>query len=452
MSANKFFDWFYRSPLMTRPGAVIGLFLMLFVALFNPFGLRESSEQTTETWLLRMLAPFYPEKAQNDVVVVLIDDQALASMQASWPLRYSEQARLLRQLLSYQPKSVFVDLLFTQRRYDGGSTDGLQRVLGSAREQGIPLILADYRDAEGRSQVLPELRAAARTAQVNWSGYGERYPLLLTPGDVDSRTPAMQMYQQGCLGKHCDLNPFADPLLVRWGYWSDGQMSRFVDLSGCGVRGQRNNWMQLFAMLGMDIFRSQHDANDIERPQPCPYTRTLYANQLRDPRVADVLRGKHVFLGAHIRGIPDLVMSPVQGQLPGVYWHAMALDNLLSQDSEYWRSAPEIISGVSITDALEMTLVLLAGLVALWIPDKPITHQGKVLACVSHYRFWFCVLSLFAIFASIALASWWHIAPLDWLGLVLVIGLFYAYLGEPRLASWWEGRVNALKNKERQDA
>lgn len=447
MFAKALFNWLCASPLLTKPGAVIGLLLMLFVSVFNPFGLRESSEQSTEAWLLRMFAPFYPAQAQGDVVVVLIDDQALARMQASWPLRYSEQARLLRQLLSYQPKSVFVDVLFTQRRYDGGSTASLQRVFSSADEQGIPLILADYRDAEGRSQMLAELRTVARTAQVNWSGFGERYPLLLVPGASDSRTPALQMYQQGCVDEDCGLDSFAEPLLVRWGYWSDGRMSRFVDLSGCGIRGQRSNAMQLLTLLGTDSLRSQRDANEVERPQPCPYTRTLYANQLRDPRVAEVLRGKHVLLGAHIRGIPDLVVSPVQGQLPGVYWHAMALDNLLSQGHQYWRSAPEVIRGVSITDVLEMSLVLVAGLVALWIPAKPITHKCWLLRWMSHYRFWFIALSLCAIGASVVLAQWWHIAPLDWLGLILVIGLFYAYLGESRLAAWWEERIGKLNKK-----
>ena len=446
------FNWLCAGPLLTKPGVVLGLLLMLFVSFFNPFGLREVSEQSTEAWLLRMLAPVYPGQAQDDVVVVLIDDRALADMNASWPLRYSEQARLLRQLLSYQPKSVFVDVLFTQRRHAGGSTESLRRVLSSANEQGIPLILADYRDDQRRSQLLPELRAVARTAQVNWSGFGERYPLLLVPTDRDSRTPALQMYQEGCLGEACALEPFVEPLLVRWGYWSDERMNRFVDQSGCGVRGRRSNFEQQLSMFVTDSFRSQRIAHDIERPQPCPYTRTLYANQLRDPRVAEVVHGKHVLLGAHIRGIPDLVASPVQGQLPGVYWHAMALDNLLSQGREYWRGAPEIMRGVSMTDALEMSLALVAGLVALWIPARPLTHRCWLMRLASHYWFWFVALSLCAIGSSMALARYWHIAPLDWLGLILMIGLFYAYLGEPRLAAWWEEWIGKVTKKERQDA
>jgi len=436
------------APLLSKPGAVLGLLLMLFVAFFNPFGLRDASDRHSETWLLRMLAPFYSESGQEEVVVVLIDDQALMSMGASWPLRYGEQARLLRLLLSYQPKSLFVDLLYTQRRYDGGPTDSLQRALGSFREQNVPLILADYRDAQGRSLVLPEFAAMADTAPSNWSGYGERYPLLLPSPLGTLRTPALQLYQAACQAQDCSPEGFEAPLLVRWGYWSDAGMRGFVDLAGCDVRGQRENWGQTFNMLVADAFRSLRSAGEVERPQPCPYTRTLYANQLRDPSVAEVLRGKHVLLGAHIRGIPDLVSSPVQGLLPGVYVHAMALDNLLTQGRSYWRAAPDGWLGISLSDWLELALLLLAGLVALWIPAHPHTKGRFLCRCVSHYLFWFVLLSSLVLLISVYLASCLHIAPFDWLGLLLMIGLFYAYLGEARVAEWWHQRTRRTSTEK----
>ncbi len=430
----------FLAPLLNKPGAVLGLLLMLFVAFFNPFGLRDASDRHSETLLLRMLAPFYPEPGQEDVVVVLIDDQALTDLGASWPLRYGEQARLLRQLLSYQPRSLFVDLLYTQRRYDGGPTESLQRVLRSFREQGVPLILADYHDEQGRSLVLPEFAAMANTAPTHWSGYGERYPLLLPSPQGTLRTPALQLYQAACLEWDCPQEGFDAPLLVRWGYWSDAGMQDLVDLTGCDVRGQRGDWGQVFSMLAADAFRSQRIASEVERPQPCPYTRTLYANQLRDPSVAEVLRGKHVLLGAHIRGIPDFVSSPVQGLLPGVYVHAMALDNLLTQGHSYWRAAPDGWLGISLSDWLEIALLLLAGLVALWIPSQPSAKRGRLYRCASHYLFWFVLLSSLALLISFYLARWLHIAPFDWLGLLLMIGLFYAYLGEARVAEWWHQR------------
>ncbi len=449
--ARRLFAGRFIGQLISKPGAVIGLLVMSFVSIFNPFGLRESSQQSTENWVLRMLAPFYEASGQSEIVVLLIDDQSLADMQMSWPLRYSDQARLLRQLLNYQPKSVFVDVLFTQRRLDGGSTVALERVLQSAAEQGVPMILADYRDDEGRSQILAELGSVAATAQVNWSGFGERYPLVLRSAAGESRSPALQMYQGTCVGAECELATFREPLLVRWGYWVDAAMGRFVSLAGCGIRGERSNVRQALNMLLTDGLRSQRDADEVERPQPCPYAQTLYASQLRDPQVSALLQGRHVFVGAHIRGIPDLVTSPVHGQLPGVYWHAMALDNLLTQGSDYWRSAPEVLPGMSITDLLEMSLLLIAGLLALWIPAQPIKGRGWRLALFTHYGFWFIALSGSAIVASIFLARWWHIAPLDWLGLILMIGLFFAYLGEPRLSAWWDRKASTWNTREIQD-
>ena len=89
----------FLAPLLNKPGAVLGLLLMLFVAFFNPFGLRDASDRHSETWLLRMLAPFYPEAGQEDVVVVLIDDQALTDLGASWPLLLVSQILSRREVV-----------------------------------------------------------------------------------------------------------------------------------------------------------------------------------------------------------------------------------------------------------------------------------------------------------------------------------------------------------------
>ncbi|MGH8353851.1 MAG: CHASE2 domain-containing protein [Pseudomonas sp.] len=428
---------------MVRPGALFGTLLLILILFFNPFGLRDASEQHSEAWLLRMLAPFYPESARSDVVVVLIDDQALAALHTSWPLRYAEQARFLHQLVGYRPRAIFVDLLYTQRRQDGGPLDGFRRVLADAREQGVPLILADYLDPTGQSQLLPELDRVADTAPINWSGVGERYPLLIAGQQGPRPTPALRLYQAHCRVAGCTAEPpaFQAPQLVRWGYWSDPAMVRYLNLAGCGVRGERSALAQAARLLLADSMRSQQDPDRLGRPQPCPYTRTLYLNQLRDPRVAEVLRDKLVLLGAQIRGIPDQVQSPVQGLLPGVYWHAMALDNLLVQGPHYWRDAPDLWGDFSCSDLLELLLVLAAGVIAWRLPAEPRLVGSRWQRWRTHYLFWFGLLGTSALLSSALLALAADIAPLDWLGLILSVGLLYAYLGEARVASWWAGRV-----------
>ena len=97
MLAGKHSTWTaLRRKIASKPGALLGLALMLYVSIFNPFGLRDASDRNTEAWLQRLFALDYPQIAQDEVVVVLIDDQALINQGLGWPLAYDEHARLLR--------------------------------------------------------------------------------------------------------------------------------------------------------------------------------------------------------------------------------------------------------------------------------------------------------------------------------------------------------------------
>ncbi|MDU1661953.1 MAG: ATP-binding protein, partial [Stenotrophomonas maltophilia] len=53
--------------------------------------------------------------------------------------------------------------------------------------------------------------------------------------------------------------------------------------------------------------------------------------------VAGLLRDRLVMVGASITSTGDLVQSPVHGLIPGVYLHAMALDNLINKGMDYDR-------------------------------------------------------------------------------------------------------------------
>lgn len=51
----------------------------------------------------------------------------------------------------------------------------------------------------------------------------------------------------------------------------------------------------------------------------------------------DLLRERIVFVGVNLPALNGRVISPVQGQLPGVYFHAVALDNLITYGANYPR-------------------------------------------------------------------------------------------------------------------
>ena len=56
-----------------------------------------------------------------------------------------------------------------------------------------------------------------------------------------------------------------------------------------------------------------------------------------DSDVEPLLRDHIVLYGAHFRGDVDVINTPLHNELPGVFLHAMALDNLITMGGEYVR-------------------------------------------------------------------------------------------------------------------
>ena len=74
--------------------------------------------------------------------------------------------------------------------------------------------------------------------------------------------------------------------------------------------------------------------------QECPYALTLGYDRmvaglgLQSSDLQRLLAGKLVMVGGQFRASNDWVESPVQGEAPGVHYHAMALDNLIEDGAE----------------------------------------------------------------------------------------------------------------------
>jgi len=82
--------------------------------------------------------------------------------------------------------------------------------------------------------------------------------------------------------------------------------------------------------------------NPLALKKNCPYTRTLtvghVVNSNADRDVQEALQGHTVFYGAAFDFVGDRIDSPVYAELPGVYLHAMAHDNLVSFGRDYKRA------------------------------------------------------------------------------------------------------------------
>ncbi len=338
MKANYFRFWLGQ--------VLLGLFIGC-IALLDPFGLSSSSDAASSQWINRIAASSYPDTGQQQVVVVLIDDAYLMRNATFWPLPYAQQSQLFRRLLAYKPRAVFVDLMYSHDHSLTGADNGSQllvNVFERYREQGIALLLANtgaLRGVEGQANALAPLDQMSRRALVKWSDVGDRYPLAVETSQGLIETPALGLYREFCRDRECTGLPSdaaqaaqRAPIALRWGRTLSPLQSLATSVAECSVAG--NAW---YAQLWQAIFWKFGDSGQAT----CAYTLTLKASALEANSPEDrallrqLLSDKLVLVGAQITSAGDLTQTPVHGLLPGVYLHAMALDNLVTYHDAYQR-------------------------------------------------------------------------------------------------------------------
>ncbi|TYK58460.1 CHASE2 domain-containing protein [Pseudomonas synxantha] len=322
--------------------------LIVLLAILDPFGLASSSDKASAQWLNRMFASHYPSLGQQRVAVVLSDDAYLMRNNSSWPMPYGEQSKLFKRLLAYKPRAVFVDLLYSHDHSLGDPARGSQllaNVFERYQRQGIPLWLANTgltRAEAGQANTLAPFMQVSRPALVVWEGVDDKYPLAMHTQAGLLETPAMALYREFCATQHCKLPPVdaqtaaqRQPIAVQWGLKLAAEQARIADISHCAPA--RHFLLDGVAQFFQAVFWKLDDSAQAR----CPYTLTLSASDLEvsDPDdqalIAELLRDRLVLVGANIASTGDLVESPVHGQLPGVYLHAMALDNLINSGMDY---------------------------------------------------------------------------------------------------------------------
>ncbi|AZF35121.1 hypothetical protein C4J88_0306 [Pseudomonas sp. R4-39-08] len=322
--------------------------IIVLLAILDPFGLASSSDKASAQWLNRMFASHYPSLGQQQVAVVLIDDAYLMRNDSPWPMPYSDQSKLFKRLLAYKPRAVFVDLLYSHDHSFGDPSRGSQllaNVFERYQHQGIPLWLANTgltRAEAGQANTLAPFMQVSRPALVAWEGVDDKYPLAKHTQTGLMETPAMALYRVFCATQDCTSPPVdaqtaaqRQPIAVQWGLKLAADQARIADIRHCAAA--RHFFLDGVAQFFQAVFWKLDDSAQAQ----CPYTLTLSASDLEvsDPDdqalIAELLHDRLVLIGANIASTGDLVESPVHGQLPGVYLHAMALDNLINAGMNY---------------------------------------------------------------------------------------------------------------------
>ncbi len=424
-------------PTLSRALVIFAAFVAPAVLLdvADPFGLSRAVQAYSENLFQKVTSSFYQSAAQERIAVVLIDQHTLAQRGESWPPRYIYYEEVVRRIARHRPAAIFLDVLIEDRRAYDDSLEPARQALGrTLSERGVPLYVATL-DTEGNS-VFADVPGVQPTL-VGWSGHGDDYPLLLGEGHYFSdggrvpdggahctaelpATAAFALYRQLCASgaqSGCpaqlasgDVGAFCEPVVVQWGR-NVAPIVRERDLiSDSQCVPDHDSWSNrlagafasFLAALGSGL-----DEQALKRNrQPCPYTVTLREEDLASEKARGVLEGRVVMVGLSLAGIHDMVASPVHGQVPGVYLHAMALDNLLTWNADYFKRGDGAGS------------LLLVGALLCWL------SAALIRANPARLGFFLRALAIMLVLAASAyLYLYRHRPPLDWLGLLLIYEL-----------------------------
>ena len=347
---------FLRAALHSLLLAAVALFFLNLNVLGTASVSRRFSQDLVYAWFgneawLYPRARLTPRGAPSArVVVVMIDERALALRGARWPAPLIFHAQLLAELEVLRPRGILLDFLLIDPapRQD---TCELFAVGARLRHEGIPLYLAvtesadleamdgaGCRDAAGAPlRAVQVFTPVSVQRQVDGSDFvGRRYPFEQraagTPAGSGTVSAAVRMYCDGerapesCMrrltagrapdaGFELAWSPEGDPFNQRWSHAS------------C-----EENLSPVRAILNQPA---------LPRESPCPPVATLFAGALLSPEEDPALGpgneelfhladGAWLLIGGNFHGSGDLITTPLHTLLPGVYYHAVALENLLA--------------------------------------------------------------------------------------------------------------------------
>lgn len=304
-----------------------------------------------EAWLYpRPHAPAQGKPAAAHVVVVMIDERALALRGARWPAPVQFHAQFLAELEVLRPRAILLDFLLIDPAPPADICD-LLGVAARLRAEGTALYLAvtqpgdlatletpACRDARGtRIQVDRVFTPVSVQRQADDSDFvGRHYPFeqrddRQAPGE-GIISAAVRMYcdatpaPQGCITRLTDAMPTNAGFELAWSPAGDPFNQR---------------WAQGSCVETVSPLRTILNKPALPRESRCPPVATLFARVLLDPaedptlsaeRLLTLGDGAFLMVGGNFRGSADLFTTPLHTQLPGVYYHAVALQNLLAFD------------------------------------------------------------------------------------------------------------------------
>ena len=338
----------------------------LFFLNFNLLGTASPSKRYSqdlvyawfgnEAWLYPRVAPAGASSTGRPrVVVMMLDEPALALRGARWPVPVEFHAQFLAELEVLRPRAIMLDFLLLDPAPQQDMCELLTVGL-RLRLAGIPLYLAVTRPED----LAPMDAAACRDAngalirgrqvftpvsvqrQADGSDFvSRRYPFEQR-ADADAKpgsglpSAAVRMF--------CDAGPTPDACLRRLTSVAAADAGFELAWSPQGDSFNQR-WSHASCIETISPVKAILNEPVLPRESACPPVATLFAGALLSPDVDPALGagnealftltdGAFILVGGNFRGSGDLVTTPLHTLLPGIYYHAVALENLLAFDGQ----------------------------------------------------------------------------------------------------------------------
>jgi len=393
-----------------------------FLLVVDPFDFSESLDRAGRDAFYKVMAPTF---ASDDVgaTVVLVDDEFLRANTSYWPLPYLAHAEIVRTIAAAGPSAIFVDVAFVDELPDPTLTGFIEILSGVADSSPVFLAAASSETGAVR-EIRREFAALAEhhpnvtlvSVLVGQGIDGRAYQLA--PDAAGRPSAAWALHTQVCRSTNtaCSTGPPTPLMEIVWPLpaASNCASSRGAELCR---RVSRHAVVRAARFLIGGALGSL-SPTWLREPDPIivPGVPVIAANSVvrgsNQAAVRDALAGQTVFYGARLALATDLLDSPINGAVPGVFAHATAFANLRVYGDRYVRTDPPF----GLPDVIH-ELVLLAIATAAAFAVLSYLH-GVQAGAVRRITLQIGAVIMFAIVLTVIEYGLLRSSPANWWGIM----------------------------------
>lgn len=191
-------------------------------------------------------------------------------------------------------------------------------------------------------------------------------------------------------GLYALSDTLAKPLYVRWGVKLSRLAQKYsgtsLNAEACEAQRMTGWWSKTWAVTREVFFAAFPGVKNLVPEtayrRPCSYIDTVSASVIADPRRIgfsdeqaaqfrkDYFQNRIVLVGTAVPFVKDTIPSPVNGEMPGVFLHAMALENMLNFGTSYPHQPGLFWVGfICFVEGLVVAFLAFGGRVFVWVSD-----------------------------------------------------------------------------------